>query len=33
MVDSFLLLTIARTGDQLRGIKKGILELADASSR
>ena len=29
MVDSFLLLTIARTGDQLQGIKKGILELAD----
>jgi LAO/AO transport system kinase len=29
MVDSFLLLTIARTGDSLQGIKKGILELAD----
>jgi LAO/AO transport system kinase len=29
MVDTFLLLTIARTGDQLQGIKKGILELAD----
>lgn len=29
MVDSFLLLTIARTGDQLQGIKKGVLELAD----
>jgi LAO/AO transport system kinase len=29
MVDSFLLLTIARTGDQLQGIKKGILEIAD----
>ncbi|MDH6125429.1 methylmalonyl Co-A mutase-associated GTPase MeaB [Kitasatospora sp. GP82] len=29
MVDSFLLLTLARTGDQLQGIKKGILELAD----
>ena len=29
MVDSFLLLALARTGDQLQGIKKGILELAD----
>jgi LAO/AO transport system kinase len=29
MVDCFLLLTLARTGDQLQGIKKGILELAD----
>ncbi len=29
MVDTFLLLTIARTGDSLQGIKKGILELAD----
>lgn len=29
MVDSFLLLTLARTGDQLQGIKKGVLELAD----
>ena len=29
MVDSFLFLTIARTGDQLQGIKKGVLELAD----
>lgn len=29
MVDSFLFLTIARTGDQLQGIKKGILEIAD----
>jgi LAO/AO transport system kinase len=29
MTDTFLLLTIARTGDQLQGIKKGILELAD----
>ncbi len=29
MVDSFLLLTLARTGDQLQGVKKGILELAD----
>ncbi|MFD3818251.1 methylmalonyl Co-A mutase-associated GTPase MeaB [Streptomyces rubiginosohelvolus] len=30
MVDTFLLLTLARTGDQLQGIKKGVLELADA---
>jgi LAO/AO transport system kinase len=29
MVDSFLFLTMARTGDQLQGIKKGILEIAD----
>ncbi len=29
MVDTFLFLTIARTGDSLQGIKKGILELAD----
>jgi LAO/AO transport system kinase len=29
MVDTFLLLTLARTGDQLQGIKKGILEIAD----
>jgi LAO/AO transport system kinase len=29
MVDTFLYLTIARTGDQLQGIKKGILEIAD----
>lgn len=29
MVDTFLLLALARTGDQLQGIKKGILELAD----
>ncbi|WP_219414268.1 methylmalonyl Co-A mutase-associated GTPase MeaB [Pseudonocardia nigra] len=29
MVDTFLLLTIARTGDSLQGIKKGILELAE----
>ncbi|MCL2782830.1 MAG: methylmalonyl Co-A mutase-associated GTPase MeaB [Propionibacteriaceae bacterium] len=29
MVDTFLLLTLARTGDQLQGIKKGILEMAD----
>ncbi len=29
MVDTFLLLALARTGDQLQGIKRGILELAD----
>jgi len=29
MVDSFVVLTLARTGDQLQGIKKGILEIAD----
>ncbi|MEU5428589.1 methylmalonyl Co-A mutase-associated GTPase MeaB [Streptomyces olivoreticuli] len=29
MVDTFLMLTLARTGDQLQGIKKGVLELAD----
>lgn len=29
MVDSFVYLTLARTGDQLQGIKKGILEIAD----
>jgi len=29
MVDTFALLTLARTGDQLQGIKKGVLELAD----
>ncbi|NLE81593.1 MAG: methylmalonyl Co-A mutase-associated GTPase MeaB [Rhodococcus sp.] len=29
MVDSFCFLTLARTGDQLQGIKKGVLELAD----
>ena len=29
MVDTFLLLALARTGDQLQGIKKGILEIAD----
>ncbi|MEZ5091488.1 methylmalonyl Co-A mutase-associated GTPase MeaB [Nocardioides sp.] len=29
MVDTFCFLTLARTGDQLQGIKKGILELAD----
>jgi len=29
MVDCFVLLTLARSGDQLQGIKKGVLELAD----
>ncbi|HTM85907.1 MAG TPA: methylmalonyl Co-A mutase-associated GTPase MeaB, partial [Mycobacterium sp.] len=29
MVDTFAFLTLARTGDQLQGIKKGVLELAD----
>ena len=29
MVDTFLLLTLARAGDSLQGIKKGVLELAD----
>ena len=29
MVDSFLLLGLARSGDQLQGIKKGVLEIAD----
>jgi LAO/AO transport system kinase len=29
MVDTFLLLTLARAGDQLQGIKRGILELAE----
>ncbi|MGQ0479757.1 MAG: methylmalonyl Co-A mutase-associated GTPase MeaB [Pseudonocardia sp.] len=29
MVDTFLFLTLARTGDALQGIKRGILELAD----
>ncbi len=29
MVDTFVLLTLARAGDQLQGIKKGVLELAD----
>ncbi|QXG77198.1 methylmalonyl Co-A mutase-associated GTPase MeaB [Modestobacter sp. L9-4] len=29
MVDSFLFLTLARTGDQLQGIKRGVLEIAD----
>ncbi len=32
MVDTFLLLMIARTGDQLQGIKRGILEMADVIS-
>ena len=29
MTDTFCLLTLARSGDELQGIKKGILELAD----
>ncbi|HET7352366.1 MAG TPA: methylmalonyl Co-A mutase-associated GTPase MeaB [Marmoricola sp.] len=29
MVDTFLFLTLARTGDQLQGIKRGILEISD----
>ncbi|MBV2365932.1 methylmalonyl Co-A mutase-associated GTPase MeaB [Streptomonospora nanhaiensis] len=29
MVDCFAFLTLARTGDQLQGIKKGVLELVD----
>ncbi len=29
MVDTFVFLTLSRTGDQLQGIKRGILELAD----
>ena len=29
MVDTFCFLTLARTGDQLQGIKRGVLELAD----
>ncbi|MBD0021348.1 methylmalonyl Co-A mutase-associated GTPase MeaB [Gordonia pseudamarae] len=29
MVDTFTFLTLARTGDSLQGIKKGVLELAD----
>jgi LAO/AO transport system kinase len=29
MVDTFLYLTLGRTGDQLQGIKKGIVEIAD----
>jgi LAO/AO transport system kinase len=32
MVDTFSFLTLARTGDQLQGIKKGVLELADVVS-
>jgi LAO/AO transport system kinase len=31
MVDTFVFLTLARTGDQLQGIKKGVLELADVA--
>jgi putative protein kinase ArgK-like GTPase of G3E family len=30
MVDFFLLLILAGAGDELQGIKKGIIELADA---
>ncbi len=30
MVDFFLLLTLAGTGDELQGIKRGIVEMADA---
>ena len=29
MVDTFLFLTLARTGDSLQGMKRGILEMAD----
>jgi LAO/AO transport system kinase len=29
MVDTFVFLTLARTGDRLQGIKRGILEIAD----
>lgn len=29
MVDTFVLLALARTGDSLQGLKKGVLELAD----
>ena len=29
MVDTFVLLALARTGDELQGIKRGILEVAD----
>ncbi|AZI58561.1 methylmalonyl Co-A mutase-associated GTPase MeaB [Nakamurella antarctica] len=29
MVDTFVLLALARSGDQLQGIKKGVLEIAD----
>ncbi|MGW8527091.1 MULTISPECIES: methylmalonyl Co-A mutase-associated GTPase MeaB [Nocardiopsidaceae] len=32
MVDCFLFLTLARTGDQLQGIKKGVLELVDVAA-
>jgi LAO/AO transport system kinase len=32
MVDTFLLITLARAGDQLQGIKRGILEMADVIS-
>jgi len=32
MVDSFLLLSLAGAGDELQGIKRGILELADIIS-
>lgn len=32
MVDTFLLLGLARSGDQLQGIKKGVLEIADVIS-
>ncbi|MEO6125934.1 MAG: methylmalonyl Co-A mutase-associated GTPase MeaB [Ilumatobacteraceae bacterium] len=32
MVDSFLLIMLARAGDSLQGIKKGVLELADVIS-
>ncbi|MFZ8891314.1 MAG: methylmalonyl Co-A mutase-associated GTPase MeaB, partial [Pseudomonadales bacterium] len=30
MVDFFLLVMIAGAGDELQGIKKGVIELADA---
>ena len=33
MVDTFLFLTLARTGDQLQGMKRGILEIADVDRR
>ncbi|GAA4938584.1 methylmalonyl Co-A mutase-associated GTPase MeaB [Streptomonospora halophila] len=32
MVDCFCFLTLARTGDQLQGIKKGVLELVDLAA-
>ena len=32
MVDTFLMLTLARAGDQLQGIKRGILEMVDVLS-